>query len=109
MTDERGGESSRYSPTRSGCANVSPGLCGSAAQETRLSSANPPGIGAIQLTAVRALRQRIAEPARYRCGYCLTQEVVSGVPLTVEHIIPKARGGQTVEENLWLSQSSWSW
>ena len=55
------------------------------------------------MTAVQALRQRIAEQARYRCGYCLTQEVVSGVPLTVEHIIPKARGGQTIEENLWLS------
>jgi len=56
------------------------------------------------LTAVsKALRQHIAEQARYRCGYCLTQEVVSGVPLTVEHIIPKARGGQTIEENLWLS------
>jgi len=33
----------------------------------------------------------------------LTQEVVSGVPLTMEHIIPQAKGGGTVEENLWLS------
>jgi len=55
------------------------------------------------LTTAQALRQRIAGRARYRCGYCLTQEIVSGVPLTVEHIIPKARGGQTSEENLWLS------
>ncbi|NCP16423.1 HNH endonuclease [bacterium] len=50
-----------------------------------------------------ARRRRIAEQARYRCGYCLTQEIVSGVALTVEHIIPTARDGQTVEENLWLS------
>ena len=49
------------------------------------------------------LRQRIAVQARYRCGYCLTQEVVSGIPLTLEHIIPKAKGGQDTEENLWLS------
>ncbi|PIU63940.1 MAG: hypothetical protein COS85_14465 [Armatimonadetes bacterium CG07_land_8_20_14_0_80_59_28] len=33
----------------------------------------------------------------------MTQEVVSGVPLTLEHIIPQAQGGQTVEENLWIS------
>jgi len=33
----------------------------------------------------------------------LTQEVVSGVPLTLEHIMPKAKGGQDIEENLWLS------
>jgi len=55
------------------------------------------------LTAAQALRQRIAEQARHCCGYCLTQEVISGVPLTVEHIVPQAKGGQTIEENLWLS------
>lgn len=55
------------------------------------------------MTTARALHQHIAEQARYRCGYCLTQEVVSGVPLTMEHIVPKVKGGQTVEENLWLS------
>lgn len=55
------------------------------------------------MTTAQALRQRVAEQARYRCSYCLTQEVVSGVPLTVEHIVPQAKGGQTTEENLWLS------
>jgi hypothetical protein len=54
-------------------------------------------------SSAQTLRQRIAEQARYRCGYCLTQEVVSGIPLTLEHIIPKAKGGQDTEENLWLS------
>lgn len=49
------------------------------------------------------LRQRIADQARHRCGYCLTQEIVSGIPLTVEHIIPRAKAGLHVEENLWLS------
>jgi hypothetical protein len=28
---------------------------------------------------------------------------VSGIPLTVEHILPKARGGNDDDENLWLS------
>lgn len=50
-----------------------------------------------------ALRQRIWQQAFGRCGYCLTQEVVSGIPLTIEHILPKAKGGGDEEENLWLS------
>ena len=50
-----------------------------------------------------SLRARVAAQAQHRCGYCLTQEVVSGVPLTLEHIIPRALGGSDVEENLWLS------
>ena len=55
------------------------------------------------MTVAAGLRQRIAQQAQSRCGYCQTQEVVSGVPLTIEHIIPKSSGGQSVEENLWLS------
>lgn len=51
----------------------------------------------------RKLRPKIAAQARHRCGYCQTQEVVSGVPLTVEHITPLAKGGLDEEENLWLS------
>lgn len=49
------------------------------------------------------LRQRVAERARHRCGFCLTQEVVSGIPLTLEHILPRAKGGKDRESNLWLS------
>jgi len=49
-----------------------------------------------------ALRQRISQQAAARCGYCLTQEVVSGIPLTLEHLAPKAKGGEDIEENLWL-------
>lgn len=51
----------------------------------------------------RQQRRRIAEEAQYRCGYCQTQEVVSGIPLTIEHITPKAKGGNEDNENLWLS------
>lgn len=55
------------------------------------------------MTVAAGLRRRIAKQARHRCGYCQTQEIVSGVPLTLEHILPKSSGGQSVEENLWLS------
>lgn len=48
-------------------------------------------------------RQRLAQKTKSRCGYCLTQEAVSGVHLTLEHIIPQSEGGQTEESNLWLS------
>lgn len=48
-------------------------------------------------------RERLANKAKNRCGYCLTQETVSGVHLTLEHIIPLSKGGQTEESNLWLS------
>jgi len=51
----------------------------------------------------RERRRRIAEEAQYRCGYCQTQEVVSGIPLTIEHITPKAKGGSDDNENVWLS------
>lgn len=53
----------------------------------------------------RELRRRVAEQANHRCGYCLTQERVIGTLMDVEHIIPEARGGQTVEDNLWLACS----
>lgn len=48
-------------------------------------------------------REQLAKKANYRCGYCQTQEVVSGVHLTLEHIVPQSKGGQTIEPNLWLS------
>lgn len=51
------------------------------------------------------LRRRVQAAARLRCGYCQTQQVVVGYPLHVDHIIPEAIGGQTVEENLWLACS----
>lgn len=51
----------------------------------------------------KALRERVAEQAKHRCGYCLTQEEISGAPMEVDHIIPEAAGGKTEEENLWLA------
>jgi hypothetical protein len=50
-----------------------------------------------------ALYQRVAKAAKYRCGYCQTQEFVIGGPLEIDHIIPESRGGPTEEDNLWLA------
>jgi hypothetical protein len=51
----------------------------------------------------KALRSAIAEQAHYRCGYCLTQELVIGTAMEIEHILPQALGGLTEEANLWLA------
>jgi hypothetical protein len=49
------------------------------------------------------VRRRVAEEARYRCGYCQTLQIVVGYPLHVEHIIPEAANGPSTPENLWLA------
>jgi hypothetical protein len=53
----------------------------------------------------RALRELVLQQARYRCGYCLTQEAIVGTPMEIDHIIPESLGGQTEEANLWLACS----
>ena len=53
----------------------------------------------------KALREIVSEAAQRRCGYCLTQEVVVGTPMEIEHIVPEALGGLTEEANLWLACS----
>jgi hypothetical protein len=51
----------------------------------------------------KALRDRVANDARHRCGYCLTVETVVGTPMDIDHILPQARGGTNDEANLWLA------
>ena len=51
----------------------------------------------------KALRQRVAAQAQHRCGYCLTPEFIVGYEMDIDHFMPEALGGQTVEENLWLA------
>src|SRR5438309_1301918 len=51
----------------------------------------------------RKLRERVTEASGRSCGYCRTPESLAGVRFTIEHIVPEARGGQTVFENLWLA------
>jgi hypothetical protein len=54
-------------------------------------------------TIPTALRKKISMLAQYRCGYCLTQEVIVGMPMVIDHIIPEAKGGLNDELNLWLA------
>jgi 5-methylcytosine-specific restriction endonuclease McrA len=42
---------------------------------------------------------RLKLQAGNRCGYCRTSVLVTGQPLTLEHIIPLARGGSSHEDN----------
>jgi hypothetical protein len=50
-----------------------------------------------------AIKARIREAAKNRCGYCQSQQkYVLGI-LEIEHMISTAAGGSDEEENLWLS------
>ena len=51
----------------------------------------------------QAVRELVAAEAQHRCGYCQTQQVVTGMPLHIDHIIPEAVGGSSEIENLWLA------
>ena len=53
----------------------------------------------------KALRALVSEQARHRCGYCLMAEAIVGTPMEIDHIIPRALGGPTEEDNLWLACS----
>lgn len=50
-----------------------------------------------------ALRRQVESRAHARCEYCQTQELVIGMPLEVEHIVPVIAGGETNEANLCLA------
>ena len=56
-----------------------------------------------RLRVSKALRQRITGQAGHRCGYCLTPQSFTAMPMHVEHIIPLAVGGSSTEDNLWLA------
>lgn len=49
------------------------------------------------------VRETVRQAARYRCGYCLLNEILTGLGLEIEHIIPVSLGGTNDEDNLWLS------
>ncbi len=51
----------------------------------------------------KKLRQQIREDAGHRCGYCLSDETLTGIPLSIDHLIPEAKGGATERENLWFA------
>lgn len=50
-----------------------------------------------------AIRRQVIDDAGTRCGYCHSDEILMGVSLAVDHIVPVAAGGQTVRENLWTA------
>jgi hypothetical protein len=45
----------------------------------------------------------VSSRARHICEYCHAPEIVFNLPFEVEHIMPQAQGGETMEENLALS------
>jgi 5-methylcytosine-specific restriction endonuclease McrA len=49
------------------------------------------------------LDELIRLQAKNRCGYCLNPQELMPYKLEIEHIFPKASGGETAEENLWLA------
>ena len=49
------------------------------------------------------LRGRVRARAGDRCGYCLSPQHLVYGSLEIEHIIPRARGGSSDEDNLYLA------
>lgn len=49
------------------------------------------------------LRRSIRELFEGRCGYCQTAEALTADIFEIEHIVPRAVGGETVFENLCLA------
>jgi exopolyphosphatase/pppGpp-phosphohydrolase len=51
----------------------------------------------------KALDALIRRQAKNRCGYCLNPQELLPYKLEIEHLTPKASGGASTEENLWLA------
>lgn len=49
------------------------------------------------------LDETIRREAKNRCGYCLNPQELIPYKLEIEHLIPKASGGESTKENLWLA------
>ncbi len=49
------------------------------------------------------LQQEVQADAARKCGYCRSPEALIGTPLEFEHLTPRAAGGLTVRDNLWLA------
>ena len=47
-----------------------------------------------------SLRDRLLETDNLHCVYCQTTQANTGQPMTVDHIVPQAQGGETTFENL---------
>jgi hypothetical protein len=51
----------------------------------------------------KELDEKIRLQAKNRCGYCLNPQELIPYKLEIEHIFPRALGGESIEENLWLA------
>lgn len=51
----------------------------------------------------KELDKEIRSEAKNRCGFCLGEQKYILAWLEIEHILPKAKGGKTIKENLWLA------
>ncbi|NET48042.1 MAG: HNH endonuclease [Merismopedia sp. SIO2A8] len=51
----------------------------------------------------QSIRQFVIDRANGCCEYCVSQEKFSPDPFSIEHILPRSKGGGDVEENLAFS------
>lgn len=51
----------------------------------------------------QATRLFVRERANARCEYCRAPQVITGASFHIDHIVPSARGGSDLAENLALS------
>lgn len=49
------------------------------------------------------LRGQVSERDGDRCAYCQTSEANSGIPLSIDHVVPVSKGGQTNFNNICLA------
>lgn len=54
----------------------------------------------------QTVRHKVRERAKQRCEYCQTPEWLIGLPHEIDHIIPRAHGGTSNSQNLYLACSS---
>lgn len=52
------------------------------------------------MTISEGLRRQIIEEANHRCEYCQTSSRLTGIPLVMEHILPRSLGGTDDRVNL---------
>jgi len=55
------------------------------------------------VSVAESLRHAVWQADKGCCAYCLTSEANSGIPLTIDHIQPVSKEGETVFENLCLA------
>ncbi len=51
----------------------------------------------------KKLQDKVRRDAKDRCGYCRSPQMLIPIPFEMEHILPKAKGGESEEGNLWLA------